>query len=58
MSTSYAEAMTQLRDYDELERKYEHCLRLIDAYERERSEAKQIIKKLNEMLGGANSGKD
>lgn len=42
-SSSYAEAMTQLRDFDELERKYEHCLRLIDAYEREKQPKKVYV---------------
>lgn len=50
MSTSYAEAMTQLRDYDELERKYEHCLRLIDAYEREITEIREELKRIMERL--------
>jgi hypothetical protein len=50
MSTSYAEAMTQLRDYDELERKYEHCLRLIDAYEMENTEIREELKRIMERL--------
>lgn len=50
MSTSYAEAMAQLRDYDELERKYEHCLRLIDAYERENAEIREELKRIMERL--------
>lgn len=50
MSTSYAEAMEQLRDYDELERKYEHCLRLIDVYERERIELRKELKAIAERL--------
>lgn len=50
MSTSYAEAMAQLRDYDELERKYEHCLRLIDAYEREIAEVREELKRIVERL--------
>lgn len=50
MSTSYAEAMTQIRDYDELERKYEHCLRVIDAYEMDIAEVREELKRIAERL--------